>query len=116
LLITDYFPTVPYSLIFRAFVFSPFRVVVINAVPVDCTAPEALTFSCRTLDSPEGYMGQGTALYLAPIPKKLSHRQGFFSLGGSPMRYIKIEANDPQSLVPAAKKTGLNWQITLSPF
>jgi len=30
-------------------------------------------------------------------------------------KYIKLEAADPQALMPAAAKTGLNWQITASP-
>jgi len=58
-------------------------------------------------------MNRGDDLYLAPIPKKLSLKEGAFDARGK--RYIKLEAEDPQSLVAAAKKTGIGWEATASP-
>lgn len=52
-------------------------------------------------------------LTLVPAPKKLTVREGVFDPTGR--RYIKLEADDPQSLIPAAKKSGLPWEITASP-
>ena len=58
-------------------------------------------------------MARNSGLYLAPIPKKLTLREGSFDT--STGRYIKIEAPDPASLLPAARKTGLGWEATASP-
>lgn len=58
-------------------------------------------------------MTQATDLMLAPVPKKITRRQGVFSPKGK--LYIVLHADEPQSLIPAAKKTGLNWEITASP-
>jgi N-acetyl-beta-hexosaminidase len=52
-------------------------------------------------------------LYLAPIPKTVTPREGRFSLSGR--RYIRLEAADAQSLIPAADRTGLDWELTASP-
>ena len=61
-------------------------------------------------------MTNAANLYLAPVPKRLSPRQGVFQCcGGDASRYIKLEAEDPQALIPAANKTGLPWEITASP-
>ncbi|MBP6963886.1 MAG: family 20 glycosylhydrolase [Armatimonadetes bacterium] len=61
-------------------------------------------------------MTEGADLHLAPIPKRLSPRQGtFIWTDTDPKRYIKLEADQPQTLVAAARKTGLPWEITASP-
>jgi len=52
-------------------------------------------------------------LHLAPVPKKLSMREGAFDTSGR--RYIKLEACEPRALVPAAKKPGLPWVVTAGP-
>lgn len=52
-------------------------------------------------------------LFLAPVPKKLSVKDGTFD--ASSKLYIRIDARDPQSLIPAARQTGLGWKITASP-
>ena len=54
-----------------------------------------------------------TDLYLAPIPKRLSMREGVFNPNNK--SYIMLRGDDPQSLIPAAKKSGLGWEITASP-
>ena len=54
-----------------------------------------------------------TELRLVPTPKKLSMREGVFDPAGR--RYIKLETDEPQSVIPAAKKAGLPWEITASP-
>ncbi len=57
-----------------------------------------------------------TDLYLAPAPKRISPRQGAFKCcANSKTTFIKLEAAEPQSLIAAAKKTGLAWEITASP-
>ena len=58
-------------------------------------------------------MARSTDLRLAPVPKRLSLREGAFKPEGR--RYIKLEADDPHVLIPAAKKTGLPWEVTASP-
>ena len=58
-------------------------------------------------------MVRSTDLRLAPVPKRLSIREGAFKPEGR--RYIKLEANEPQVLIPAAKKAGLGWEVTASP-
>ena len=58
-------------------------------------------------------MARSTDLHLVPTPKKLSFREGAFNPKGK--RYIRLEADEPQSLIPAAKKSGLPWEITGSP-
>ncbi len=58
-------------------------------------------------------MVRATDLLLAPMPKKISAKEGAFDTSGK--RFIKLEAEDPQCLVAAAKKTGLDWEITASP-
>jgi len=58
-------------------------------------------------------MNHGDDLYLAPVPKKLSLKEGAFD--GRGKRYIKLEAEDPQSLFAAAKKADIGWEITASP-
>lgn len=50
---------------------------------------------------------------LAPVPKRMTFRQGVFNTTGK--RYIKLESDDPQSLVAAAKKTMSAWELTASP-
>ncbi|HUV03961.1 MAG TPA: family 20 glycosylhydrolase [Armatimonadota bacterium] len=57
-------------------------------------------------------MNHGDDLHLVPVPRRLSLREGTFNAQGK--RYIKLEADDPQSLVTAAKKTGIGWEITAS--
>ena len=57
-------------------------------------------------------MVRSTHLCLAPTPKRLATKEGAFSLKGR--RYIRLEAEEPQTLIPAAKKTGLPWEITAS--
>ena len=52
-------------------------------------------------------------LLLAPIPKKTTVRKGTFNLEGK--RFIRLESDNPQLLMSAAKKTGLQWEITASP-
>jgi hypothetical protein len=52
-------------------------------------------------------------LHLAPIPKRLTVRDGVFVAQND--RYVKLEADVPQVLLTAAKKTGLGWQATASP-
>lgn len=52
-------------------------------------------------------------LCLSPAPQKLSARQGEFD--GKGKNYIKLIADDPQSIIPAALKTELDWEITASP-
>lgn len=52
-------------------------------------------------------------LYLAPVPKKLSAGQGEFDMNGK--NYIRLVADDAQSIIPAALKTELEWEITASP-
>ncbi|MCX6343730.1 MAG: family 20 glycosylhydrolase [Armatimonadetes bacterium] len=52
-------------------------------------------------------------LTLAPIPKNLTHGHGLYNLSGN--LYTKLDTKDPQSLIPAANQTGLNWEITTSP-
>jgi hypothetical protein len=39
--------------------------------------------------------------------------EGVFKATGG--RYIALDSSDPQALIPAAKKTGLDWEITASP-
>ena len=58
-------------------------------------------------------MVRNTDLRLAPTPKRLSPREGVFNTAGK--HYIKLEAEEPQFLIQAAKKTGLDWEITASP-
>ena len=58
-------------------------------------------------------MTSETNLYLAPTPKKLMHQDGVFDT--KTKRYIKLETKEPQSLMAAAKKAGLGWEITASP-
>lgn len=61
-------------------------------------------------------MVRGTDLRLAPIPKRLSRREGVFNTADK--RYIRLEAKDLSAaggLVRAAKKTGLGWEVTASP-
>ena len=58
-------------------------------------------------------MSNRSNLCLAPIPKKITLKEDVFDTASK--RYIKIEADDPRSLLVAAKKTGLGWEITLSP-
>lgn len=58
-------------------------------------------------------MVRSTDLCLVPIPKKLTPREGTFNPEGK--RYIKLEADEPQALIMAAKQTGLPWEITGSP-
>lgn len=52
-------------------------------------------------------------LLLAPVPKKMNARQGTLPLAGK--RYIRLDSRCPQTLVSAARKTGLCWEITASP-
>lgn len=61
----------------------------------------------------EEEMVDAKELCLAPIPKKLTARQGEFDCKGK--SYIKLVADDPQSIIPAAFKTELDWDITASP-
>ncbi|MCL6519387.1 MAG: family 20 glycosylhydrolase [Armatimonadetes bacterium] len=58
-------------------------------------------------------MIDGKDLYLAPMPKKISRSSGVFNIEGK--RYIVLDAKNPQSLIPAAKMTGLDLEITASP-
>jgi hexosaminidase len=58
-------------------------------------------------------MARSTDLHLVPAPKKLSFREGTFNPRGK--RYIKLEAEEPRSLITAAKKAGFPWEITASP-
>lgn len=58
-------------------------------------------------------MGLSTDLYLAPIPKRLTRRDGVFCSNGK--LYIRLDSPEPSLLLPAAKKAGLPWQITASP-
>lgn len=58
-------------------------------------------------------MPQASNLCLAPIPKNVTLRQGLLDV--SDKRYIKLESADPPSLLLAAKRTGLDWEITASP-
>ncbi|MHB1000215.1 MAG: family 20 glycosylhydrolase [Armatimonadota bacterium] len=52
-------------------------------------------------------------LILAPVPKEISAIQGVFISEGK--RYIKLCCSNPQSLLQAARKTGLRWDITAGP-
>lgn len=52
-------------------------------------------------------------LYLAPAPKKLSRRGGVFDPNHK--QYMQLVGQEPQCLMPAAKQTGLDLEITLSP-
>jgi len=58
-------------------------------------------------------MARSTDLHLVPAPKKLSFREGTFISRGK--RYIKLEAEEPQSLIMAEKQAGLLWETTASP-
>lgn len=60
-------------------------------------------------------MVQATDIHLAPAPKRFSPRPGAFNYSANEKRYIKLEADEPQSLVAAARKTGFPWEITASP-
>lgn len=52
-------------------------------------------------------------LYLTPTPKQISKRQGVFMTTGK--QFIQLAADNPQSLIGAARKTELDWKITASP-
>lgn len=52
-------------------------------------------------------------LLLAPAPKKISAKEGAFDMNGK--HFIKLEGESAQCLIAAAKKTGLDWEITASP-
>jgi len=56
---------------------------------------------------------KGDALVLAPQPKQLAYREGAFDCQGA--RYIHLDAPHPRDLIPAARQTGLDWEITASP-
>lgn len=58
-------------------------------------------------------IGGTGGLLLAPMPKKLSMGDGSFNITGR--LYIRLDAENPQSLIPAAKQTGLELEITASP-
>jgi len=58
-------------------------------------------------------MNQASDLFLAPAPKKITRRNEFFDPKGK--RFIVLDADKPQLLIPAARKIGLNWEITASP-
>lgn len=58
-------------------------------------------------------MTDNNELYIAPVPKKLSYRQGTFDPSGK--SYIQFVGGEPQCLIPAAKQSGMNWEITASP-
>ena len=47
-------------------------------------------------------MTKSIDLHLAPMPKRISAREGAFNAKGK--KYIALQAADPQSLIPAAKK------------
>jgi hexosaminidase len=59
-------------------------------------------------------MTEKNTLYLAPVPKKLTMRQGEFDPTGK--KYIQLVTDEPQSLMPAARQAGLDLEITASPF
>lgn len=52
-------------------------------------------------------------LILAPVPRKITHKPGVFDAIGA--KYIKLDAVHPEELVPAARQTGLGWEVTASP-
>ncbi len=52
-------------------------------------------------------------LLLAPMPKKITAKEGAFNTNCR--GFIRLETDHPQLLVAAAKKTGLQWEITASP-
>lgn len=59
-------------------------------------------------------MVRNSVFYLAPMPKKLMRKQGIFE--GKGKKFIRLIAEDVQSLLPAAKKAGLDLEITASPY
>ena len=58
-------------------------------------------------------MTKAVDLYLVPEPKRINMEEGSFNAAVS--RYIRLDTDSPQALIPAAKKTGLQWEITASP-
>ena len=58
-------------------------------------------------------MTEVTCLRLAPVPKRLTRREGVFRMPGQAYTYLYAE--DPGLLLPAARKTGLGWPVTASP-
>lgn len=59
-------------------------------------------------------MTQDSTLYLAPVPKKLSMRQGEFNPIGK--KYVQLVTDEPQCLMPAVKQAGLDLEISASPL
>jgi len=57
-------------------------------------------------------MGRNLNLFLAPIPKRLSSRNGIFDPTGK--RFIRLIAEDVSVLAPAARKAGFDWELTAS--
>lgn len=58
-------------------------------------------------------MPQPNTLTLAPQPKRLTARQGVFDPSNA--RYILLDAEHPKEIIPAARQTGLAWELTASP-
>lgn len=56
---------------------------------------------------------ENTDLYLAPYPKQLSLDGGVFNAANK--HYIRLIAEDIQSLIAAAEQTGMDWEVTASP-
>ena len=56
---------------------------------------------------------KGDALVLAPQPKRLAYREGTFDPKSA--RYIHLDSPHPRDLIPAARQTGLDWEITAGP-
>lgn len=52
-------------------------------------------------------------LCLAPVPLRVREAAGTFNI--EKRLFIRLEAENPQELIPAAKKAGLPWEATASP-
>jgi hexosaminidase len=52
-------------------------------------------------------------LVLAPVPKRIVSRPGVCKLHNK--QYIRLDADEPQLIINAARKTGVSWEITASP-
>ena len=59
------------------------------------------------------HMANRNNLFLAPMPKRIRMREGAFDPEGK--MYLRLEAAEPSLLMAAARKTGIDWQITASP-
>lgn len=59
-------------------------------------------------------MASNADIYLAPLPKKVTFLQGTFDPKGK--RYILLQGEDIQSMLPAVRKAGFPWEMTASPL